>query len=224
PAQLPCEHQALAVDAVLGEHDEIERLAAQAGEHAQPGGKDANARLAGRAVLELRIAVYHVEMRIAFQHRSVVGVHQRGEMSLRIACAQGSDERRGADKIADVVAPDDEESHAVRQRAPQASSTPATPQNSSEFWRTNSMSVMLRVSMPASSATSAMPQAAVAAFVSLTKRRAWRSVAASRTTKSTRPIRPVCKARSRNRLCECQASSWFASSGSRSRSRPRPKP
>src|SRR6185437_6191541 len=139
---------------------------------------------AGRAVLELRIAVHRVEMRIAFQHRSVVGVHQRREMSLRIARAQGSDERRGADKIADVVAPDDEYSHAVRQRAPQASSTPVTPQKSRAFWRTNSMSVMLRVSMPASTAMSAMPHAARAALASTAKRTAWRSVTPSSTRKS----------------------------------------
>src|SRR5207245_6494482 len=141
----------------------------------EAGGEDANARFIGCAVLELGVAVHRVDMRIALQNGRVIGSHQRRDMRLRIARAQRCEQRRGADQVADVVAPDDEDSHALRQRAPPPSSTPVTPQKRSEFCRTNSMSVMLRVSMPASTAMSAMPHAALTAFASAAKRRPWRS-------------------------------------------------
>ena len=110
--------------------------------------------------------MHRIDVRITVEHRRVIRIDQRGQMRLRIARAQRREERRGADQIADVVAPDDEDSHPVRQRAPQASSTPVTPQKSSAFCRMKSTSVMLRVSMPASTAMSAMPHALVAALLS----------------------------------------------------------
>src|SRR5579864_1480399 len=59
-------------------------------------------------MLRLFVAEHGIEIRIVVQDRRGIAVHQCSDPGLRIAIAQGGDQRRSAYEIADVVAPDDE--------------------------------------------------------------------------------------------------------------------
>src|SRR5438105_266856 len=190
----------MAVESGASDENVVEGLAAQRCEHSEASCENAERRLARPAMLELRIRMHDVDVRVVVQHLGVVRVDQGRDMGVSVTSAQCGDQRRGANQVADIVPADDEDSH-VRAlfvlsllAAPQARSTPTVPQNRRAFWRANSMSVMFRVSIPTTTATSAIPHAAAASDASAAKCKASRTIAASRSKKRARPGTPTCKA------------------------------
>ena len=127
----------MAIETRLGEDDVVERLAPQPRDHPQAAEDDAETGLAGQPVLELRVAVDFVDVRVAGKHGRVVGIHQRRDVRLRMTRAQRGKQRGRAHQVADVVAANDENAHASQAAVgaldcsctcPQASRMPTTPQ------------------------------------------------------------------------------------------------
>src|SRR5690606_4287214 len=212
------------------EHDRVEAHAAQLPKRMQACAEGGDPAFAAGQVLQLRVSDDLVEVGIALEDRRVVAVDECADPAVRVLLAQCSEERCRANQVADVIAANDEDAHAVQRAAwvrdciPQARRTPTTPQYRSAFWRTQSTSVMLRTSMPATMASSANPHAAAALLSSKASRQPSLRVAARSSTRSARPGSPTCTTTSRNRLCVCQRSGLANASRRSSRSSPRPKP
>ncbi len=92
-----------------GEDRVVELFPAENHHELQPVAIDRNDGAFFAAVFSFFVGVDGVDSRIPGENGFVVGVDERRDMRARKTLAQGEDERRGADEIADVVAADDQD-------------------------------------------------------------------------------------------------------------------
>src|SRR5205823_5495703 len=94
----------------------IDAQAPQVPDQAQPLGVYAPEARPRLAMLALGVRERFVDERVVAQDRQVVAVGERVDARRREPLAQRFEQRSGADQVADVVAPDDEEAGAAVRR------------------------------------------------------------------------------------------------------------
>src|SRR5882762_5022324 len=115
-ADQPCEPQRARDKPRGGEDGVVKLFLSQGDDQPKAIGIDRNDRTRLAAVLSLFVGVDGVHVGIPGEDGLVICIHQRRDVSARIAFAQRRDERRGADQIADIIAADDQYTRAPFRR------------------------------------------------------------------------------------------------------------